>query len=357
MDTVSIQNQIVSTNYNTSEIDDQSFFTSGDNAKTAVVLLQMGGPYTNDLVEPFLYNLFSDREIIQLPFFLQPFQGLIARRISRKRAIHVRKLYQSIGGGSPIFQHTVGLAKELQEILQNQYGPIATTLVMRYSKPRAEETIKRLIESRIERVVLFPLYPHYSGATNESSINDFKHNAKKLHYNPELIIINDWGCENFYINWWKTEITNEIEAIKKEFGNDPNYKPKILFSVHGLPKRYINAGDPYQKNVVNATKLIMEDFKDYEWMLAFQSRVGPVEWLQPYTPDALKTIADGKSLSLIIIPLGFVSDHLETLQEIDILYRSQATDLGFKIVQRVKVPNASPVFAQGIVDLLLPRLR
>ena len=352
-----MQNQVINTDYNVSEIEDQSYFTSEDNANTAVVLLQMGGPYTNDLVEPFLYNLFSDRDIIRLPFFLQPFQGIIAKRISTKRAIHVRKLYQAIGGGSPIFQHTAGLAKELYEILQTQYGPIATTLVMRYSKPRADETIRRLMRAGIERGIIFPLYPHYSAATNESSINDFKQYAKKLHYQPELITVDDWGCENFYINWWKTEIANEIQAIKKEFGDDPKYKPKILFSVHGLPKRYITAGDPYQKNVVNATNLIMEDFKEYDWMLAFQSRVGPVEWLQPYTPDALKTLADGKSLALIINPLGFVSDHLETLQEIDMLYRSQAIDLGFKVVRRVKVPNASPIFAQGIVDLLLPRLR
>ena len=319
------------------------YFTSPKPPKIALVLLQMGGPYSQELIKPFLINLFSDSDIIRLPFFLKPLQGFIARMIVMKRLAFVKGNYNLIGGGSPIFQHTSGLAKNVFEELKRQGNETTdVTFVMRYSEPRANSISSLLKDRNLEKIVLFPLYPHYSESTTGSSFKDI---MKKITHkiDSEIVTINDWGIEPFYINWWIEQIRVELDKLKS------SEKPtKIVFSVHGLPKRYIDNGDPYYNSIKSAVDLITKNFPDFEFTLAFQSKVGPIEWLRPYTVDAVKSVAN-KDVNMLFVPLGFVSDHIETLQEIDILYTDQAKSLGVQTIRRVQVPNASPTLLKTLL--------
>jgi ferrochelatase len=323
---------------------DSIYYSNETKSKVAIVLLQMGGPYNIDLVKPFLLNLFKDGDIIQLPFFLRPFQGLIAKMIVRKRGKFVIENYKLIGGGSPIFNHTSGLAKRIFESFKDKGMDVDVTFVMRYSEPRANVIIEKLKRKGIDRVILFPLYPHYSHATTGSSVKDFKKYAKKSGYSPEIIEINDWGLEQFYVSWWTKELKNNLDEDKNNI--------KLLFTAHGLPQKYIEKGDPYLESLKPCVEKIMNEFPDYQYKLAFQSNVGPVEWLRPYTTDAIKELKNGTESKLVFIPIGFVSDHIETLQEIDILYKSQAEEVGYKSIKRIKVPNDSAEFAEGVVNYL-----
>lgn len=324
------------------------FYFSGNRpSEVAVVLLQMGGPYNQDLIKPFLINLFSDPDIIRLPFLIKPLQGFIARMITRKRLNFVKGNYQLIGGGSPIFQHTAGLTKNVFSTLQSMGLNIDVTFVMRYSEPRTAKVIPMLEQRGIKKIILFPLYPHYSESTSGSSYSDFMkyYNKKDA---SEIVTIKDWSHESFYLDWWVQQIRSELSALQS------SPKPtKIVFSVHGLPKRYIDQGDPYYNSVKTAVDSIMSNFPNFDHTLAFQSKVGPIEWLRPYTVDAVNEIAS-KDVNLLFVPLGFVSDHIETLQEIDILYTDQAKDLGVETIKRAKVPNESETFAKNISNYLLP---
>lgn len=330
------------------------YFPSKNKPKIAVVLLQMGGPYSQELVKPFLINLFSDKDIIRLPPFLRPLQGFIARMITLKRLSFVKDNYKLIGGGSPIFQHTSGLTKEVyQELTKRGLEDIDVTFVMRYSEPRAEEIAEMIKNRNVSKVLLFPLYPHYSQSTTGSSVNDFLKSYSKRS-DSKIVEIGDWSTEPFYINWWVEKIRTELESLK----SSPK-ETKIVFSVHGLPKRYIDNGDPYYDSVKSAVKSIMRNFPDNEYVLAFQSKVGPIEWLRPYTVDAIDDIAGygkARDLNLVFVPLGFVSDHIETLQEVDILYTDQAKDLGVETIKRTPVPNASEQFAKDVTNFIVPYL-
>ena len=334
--------------------DNELYFSSKNKPKVAVVLLQMGGPYSQELVKPFLINLFSDNDIIRLPPFLRPLQGFIARMITLKRLSFVKNNYKLIGGGSPIFQHTSGLTKEVyDELVSRGLEDVDVTFVMRYSEPRAEEIAEMVKNRNVSKVLLFPLYPHYSQSTTGSSVNDFLKSYSKR-ADSEIVEIGDWSTEHFYINWWVEQIKAELESLK----SSPK-ETKIIFSVHGLPKRYIENGDPYYESVKSAVDSIMKNFPNFDHTLAFQSKVGPIEWLRPYTVDAVNVVAGNgkaKDLNLLFVPLGFVSDHIETLQEVDILYTDQAKDLGVETIKRTPVPNASEQFAKDITNFIIPYL-
>ena len=274
-------------------------------------------------------------------------QGFIARMITHKRLHFVKENYKLIGGGSPIYQHTAGLTRNISNHIQSLGYDADVTFIMRYSEPRADKVIPILHDRGIEKIILFPLYPHYSGSTTGSSFKDFM-NFYDDKNGSEVITVEDWGLEPFYIDWWVEQIKSELNALKSDS------KPtKIIFSVHGLPKRYIDKGDPYYNSVTSAVESIMKYFPDVDHTLAFQSKVGPIEWLRPYTVDAVNSVAN-KDVNIVFVPLGFVSDHIETLQEIDILYTDQAKDLGVETIKRIKVPNDSNEFAKNISNYLLP---
>jgi ferrochelatase len=329
----------------TSEYKNEFYITSEEPTKKAIVLLQMGGPNSLNEIRDFLLNLFRDPYLIQLPFYLRPFQSMLAKFISNKRQKKVAPQYEIIGGKSPILENTTEFASQLHSIFEKKYHPVDIAVVMRYSSPRSIDSIKILKKRGIDKVILFPLYPHYSESTAGSSIKDFKVEAKRENFSAKWIEINDWGKEEFYLNWW-------IHQIKSELKTNQSKNIKILFTAHGLPQSYIDRGDKYKESIENATKLIMEKFPGISWNLSFQSRVGRQKWIEPYTDDKINDFSTLSYTNLVVVPIGFISDHLETLYELDILYRNQFTQNKDNLFSRVSVPNASSNFAYDMAEYI-----
>ncbi len=328
-----------------------------NNQKTCVVFLQMGGAKNKEEVKTFLINLFSDPEIIRLPIFLKPFQKLLAQIITKTRIKGTIKMYDEIGGGSPILEITQSFSKKVEQNLIEKGYNVETFIIMRYSQPRAKDTIEKIEKAKCKKIVLFTLYPHYSNATTGSSIKDFfKHINGRLK-ELEIIQIREWGLEDTYINWWVSQLKATIEKIPAKQRKETH----ILFSAHSLPKKYVEKGDPYLKQIQTSyqrvTDKIKKEYPEIKTSLSFQSKVGPVEWLKPYTEEKIKEIAKQNPKHLIIVPFGFVSDHLETIYEIDVYYKNISKESGIPNFYRIKTPNDNPTFVEGISKIIEKRVK
>lgn len=311
--------------------------------KVGVVLLNLGGPDTLDDVEPFLFNLFSDRKIIRLgPFaFMQKF---IARRIARKRAPVSRECYRRIGGGSPLARITGEQGQALIKELAPR-GDFRVAMAMRYWQPTAREALGQMLESGIRRVVALTLYPHYSVATTGSSVDDLLAAATAEwpgHF--EIVVIDSWPEQRDYIE-------SLAQSIRDGFAKFGGEEVCLLYSAHSLPVDFIEDGDPYVEEIEKTLRAV-ELLTGVPGVLCFQSRSGPVEWLEPSTPDMLKDAAERGCRNVLMVPISFVSDHVETLYEIDMLYRDQARELGMRL-ERTESLNANPRFIKGLADLVL----
>ena len=306
---------------------------------TSIILLQMGGPDSLDAVPPFLLNLFSDREIIKIgPAWLQPF---IARIIVKRRAPGVIEKYREIGGGSPILQLTNAQAAALQ-----QATGIPCFVGMRYWQPFTKDVLLKIRESGVKRLIALSLYPHYSRATSGSSFNDLTRQLADVDSDIELIRIPHFYDHPLYI----AALSEKIELGLSSFSNRSDVT--LLFSAHSLPQSFIDQGDPYLVHIQTTVKLVMERFKDVSHHLAFQSRAGPVKWLEPSTDDKLKELASAGCKRLLTVPLSFVSDHIETLHEIDIEYAAEAQKLGITEFRRIESLNDSPAFIRCLQNLV-----
>ncbi|MCC5652963.1 ferrochelatase [Nostoc sp. XA013] len=321
--------------------------------RVGVLLLNLGGPDKLEDVGPFLYNLFSDPEIIRLPFrWLQkPLAWFIASRRTRTS----QENYKQIGGGSPLRQITEAQGEALKEQL-GYLGQEANIYVgMRYWHPYTEEAIAQITQDKIEHLVILPLYPQFSISTSGSS---FRLLDKLWQEDPKLqpidyTVIPSWYKEPGYLQAMSELIAQEL----KQFPNPDEVH--IFFSAHGVPKSYVEeAGDPYQQEIEECTALIMQTLnRPNAHTLAYQSRVGPVEWLQPYTEDALKELGAQGVKDLVVVPISFVSEHIETLQEIDIEYREVAEESGIHNFRRVPAPNTHPVFINALAGLVINALK
>ncbi|MHC5609536.1 MAG: ferrochelatase [Nostoc sp.] len=321
--------------------------------RVGVLLLNLGGPDKLEDVGPFLYNLFSDPEIIRLPFrWLQkPLAWFIASRRTRTSQAN----YKQIGGGSPLRRITEAQGQALKEQL-GYLGQEAKIYVgMRYWHPYTEEAIAQITQDNIEHLVILPLYPQFSISTSGSS---FRLLEKLWQEDPKLqpidyTVIPSWYKEPGYLQAIAELIAQELE----QFPNPDEVH--IFFSAHGVPKSYVEeAGDPYQQEIEECTALIMKTLnRPNVHTLAYQSRVGPVEWLQPYTEDALKKLGAEGVKDLVVVPISFVSEHIETLQEIDIEYREVAEESGIHNFRRVPAPNTHPVFINALADLVIDALK
>jgi ferrochelatase len=309
--------------------------------KTAVLLLQMGGPDSLDAVEPFLFNLFSDRDIIRLgPAFLQPF---LARRISRKRAPKVELQYEKIGGKSPIRELTEAQARALEEKLGPDYRCFTA---MRYWRPSTIEALAAAKREGISRVVALSLYPHYSRATAGSSINEVKRVLRESSAKFHISYVDCFFSNPLYIR----ALSESIEEGLGRF-SDRN-SAVILFSAHSLPRSFIDSGDPYLSQVEETVRLVMEHFGEMESRLAFQSRSGPVKWLEPETSSVIRGLASKGCKDMLVVPVSFVSDHIETLYEIDIEYGGLARSLGIVNFYRAPTLGTSSTFLDGLAQLV-----
>ncbi|CAK27757.1 HLIP-like domain-containing ferrochelatase [Synechococcus sp. RCC307] len=317
-------------------------------SRVGIVLLNLGGPERIQDVGPFLYNLFADPEIIRLP--IPALQKPLAWLISTLRSNKSQEAYRSIGGGSPLRRITDQQARELQSLLRQRNVDATTYVAMRYWHPFTESAVADMKADGIEQVVVLPLYPHFSISTSGSSFRELQ----RLRQGDErfaqlpLRAIRSWHDHPGYLKAMAQLMEREIDACV-----DPS-TAHVFFSAHGVPKSYVEeAGDPYQKEIESCAELIMKTLgRDNPWTLAYQSRVGPVEWLQPYTEEALEELGEKGVKELVVVPISFVSEHIETLEEIDIEYREIATEAGVSNFRRVPALDIDPTFIASLADLV-----
>ncbi len=308
--------------------------------KTAVVLVNLGGPDKLDNVEPFLFNLFSDPDIFKLPFG-EKGQELFAGLISKYRAPKSAVLYKEIGGSSPLHLNTLEQASALQKKLR-EVDDFQVHVAQRYWHPFIPEVIEKLSYESFDKIVLLPLFPQYSNTTTLSVINEWVRHGEGL---IAPIIIQRFHQHPKYIEACKERITEKLDQVSG--------KPYLLFSAHSIPKSRVKQGDPYQDEIEETVELILENFHGYGHSLCYQSKVGPVKWLEPNIKDELKELRKRGIKNLLVFPVAFVSEHLETLQELDIKYRKVAEDLGFNQYIRANTVQAHPLFIDCLKDLVL----
>jgi ferrochelatase len=332
-------------------------------AKQGILLLQMGGPCCTANVQNFLYNLFSDPYIIQLPKFLKPYQKQFASFVSKRRAPKVMKNYEKIGGRSPILFETLCQAKALNKVLGNNYK---CYIAMRYSYPFLKDTLQEMQQDNIEKLTVIPLYPQYSIATSGSSMIECMElfEASGFSQNIEISYIESWHDNPYYIELIANRIKDQLEILKNET------ELTLLFSAHGLPQKYVDDGDPYQKQIEDSVSLIVQRLSDdlnfriyrdqlvssqftVNYQISYQSRVGPIKWLQPYTDKVLEDLGLRKSCkNLIVVPISFVGDHIETLEEISIGYKELAHESGIKNFLVTRLPKANPLLISALASLV-----
>ena len=309
--------------------------------KIALLLLQMGGPDSIEAVEPFLLKLFSDRDIIKIgPAFLQPF---IARRIVKKRAPKVEACYREIGGKSPIGELTHAQGEGVQKLLGDGFSSF---VAMRYTRPSTLDALAAIKREGISRIVALSLYPHFSRATTGSSLNELQRVLKEAGAKFQLTCIDRFFDHPLYIR----ALADKVAAGLATF---PQGAPvEIVFSAHSLPQSFIDEGDPYLAHIQETVRLVMERVGEASHTLCFQSKASPVKWLEPSTQATLERLAGAGCQNLLMVPLSFVSDHIETLHEIDIQYAREAKALGIGCFRRSESLNSSPLFLECLADLV-----
>lgn len=318
-------------------------------ANVAVILLNMGGPDSLESVPRFMRNLFSDRDIFKFPFgpLMQP---VFARMITAMRTKKVRAQYAAIGGKSPILDLTQAQAVALEAaLLQRGLRPVVA-VAMRYWKPLSEEALRTvLLEAPHAAVIALPLYPHYSNATTGSSLAELKRVAQRIRFSSTIRSVQAYYDRPKYIE----ALSQRVEEALK--GMDES--TEIFFSAHGLPESFVRRGDPYVGQIERTFELVKARFPDRRSHLAYQSRVGPVKWIGPSVEEKLEELSRAGVSSLLVVPVSFVSDHIETLYEIDVTYRKIATNLGISNFQRIESLNCQPAFIDLLADLVVETLQ
>jgi protoporphyrin/coproporphyrin ferrochelatase len=314
--------------------------------KKAVILFNLGGPDKLENVEPFLFNLFNDPAIINLPTI---FRYPLAKLISKKRAPVAKKIYEEIGGSSPILKLTEEQALMLEKKLNKNKtnDEFKCFVVMRCWHPRAIDVMKKVQFFSPDEIILMPLYPQYSAATSGSSIKEWNVVCKKNNYNIKTTTVCCYPTDKNFINAHTKEILKKIENLK-------NFK--LIFSAHGLPEKNIKMGDPYQWQVEQSVNAIVENLglDNLDWILSYQSRVGPLKWIGPSTDDIIVENAKNRK-HIVLVPIAFVSEHSETLVELDIEYKKLAKDNGCNEYTRVPALGTNEDFINTMSELIIKK--
>lgn len=310
-------------------------------SQKAVILFNLGGPDSLDAVRPFLFNLFYDKAIIRLP---NPLRYFLARLISMRRTHEAQEIYSNIGGKSPLFPNTQAQAEALQNTLGKDYF---VTVIMRYWHPRATEVIQDLAQKDISEVILLPLYPQFSTSTTESSFKEFKALMSKEIPETKVREIGCYPLSEGVVQGYKGLMLKAMTG--KSWDNF-----RVLFTAHGLPEKFVTSGDPYQFQVEQTVNRLISTFpiNPMDHQISYQSRVGPLKWIGPSTEAEIKRAAgDGKNI--LLVPISFVSEHSETLYELDQQYGAFAQELGIKEYIRVPALGTTGEFIQSLKDLVL----
>lgn len=317
--------------------------------RIGIVLLNLGGPDSLEAVEPFLYNLFSDPDIIDFPLsFL--FRERLARLIARKRHPGVQEQYKKIGGKSPLKDHTLKQAS-LLEVRLSDHFPARVYVAMRYWEPFTEEALDAIAADGVRRVVLLPLYPHYSMATTLSSMKEWDKHVAARGLTLDATLIESYYDFPPYVD----ALIERVRAGLERFPDDVT--PHLLFSAHGTPMKLVRQGDPYSGHIKKTIEAIMDRGQfTQDYSLCYQSKVGPLKWLTPSTPDTIKDLAGKGVKHMLLVPVAFASDHLETLFELGIEYRHQATAAGVEQYEVTEGLNDSPLFIDALAQLVTREL-
>ena len=326
---------------------------------TAVVLFNLGGPDDLPSVEPFLVKLFSDREIIELPFgaALQP---LFARVIAKLRGPSVRRNYARIGGGSPQLRLTIAQGAALETRLNTGAAGRAgyrVFVAMRYSRPDSADALAAIAAAGIRRIVTLTLFPHYSKATTGSSRREFDRVLASPQWKPfgfEVTHIDRYAAHDGYLDAMAEQVTAAWRRIPEHHKTGA----VLLFSAHGLPQKFIDDGDPYIDEIEATRRGILERVAlPCRNVLAYQSRTGPVKWIGPGTEETIEALGREGVTNVLVVPLSFVSDHIETLYEVDLLFGEAAAKAGITGYSRTEALNTSPAFIAALADLVEDHVR
>lgn len=301
----------------------------------AVVLLQMGGPERLEGVRPFLEALLGDPAVVRLPWPMRAIQPAFARAVAARRAPKVRPRYEAIGGGDGRASPIGDLTRRQAEALSARLG-VPVHVAMRYTRPGAAEAVQALQEQGARKVLLLPLYPQWSGPTTGSSLQDFARAASGL--DAQFCFVRSWADHPAY-----------VDAVAQCVEEVPGPGP-VLFSAHSLPVAYVRRGDPYEKEVRSSLEALKGRLGRTDLILGFQSAVGPGRWLGPETEEHLQALAQLGHEEVALAPLGFVTDHIETLYDLDTKYRQQAESLGLRM-RRVPSLNDRPAFIEALAQV------
>jgi len=320
--------------------------------KIAVVLFQLGGPDSLDAVKPFLYNLFCDPDIIDFSgAFLA--RKPLARFISSRRSKKVIEKYQIIGGKSPILEHTKTQAASLEREL-NKTISAKVFIAMRYWHPLTEEVVTSIQKEQFKKIILLPLYPHYSKATTGSSLNEWNRQcALKKNFPSSAKTISSFHNHPLYIE----AIVKNIQKALMKFSHISQEEVDLIVSAHGTPASLVKKGDPYKEQIEETVRLVMERGQwNSTHTLCYQSKVGPVKWLEPSLRETIQNLAAKGRKHFLIIPISFVTEHLETLNEINIEIRREAEQLGVEQFELMPALNDSPKFIQCLTELVMEKV-
>ena len=313
--------------------------------KIAVVLFNLGAPDKLDSVQPFLFNLFNDPAIFRMPGFVRK---RLAKFVSKKRAPYASNIYSKIGGYSPLLENTEKQSEALQKQLNKgaKKKEFKTFVCMRYWHPMTDEVVNQVQDYDPDQVILLPLYPQFSTTTSDSSINEWNDVCAKKSYKVPTKTICCYPVEDGFIN-------SVVDLIEDKL-NKAKHTPRLLFSAHGLPKKVVEQGDSYQWQVEKTVAKVLEklDRESFEEaVICYQSKVGPLEWLKPSLDDEIQRAGRDKA-AVAVIPIAFVSEHSETLYELDMEVKDEALELGIPEYIRVETVRESSKFIKGLSDLV-----
>lgn len=321
--------------------------------KTAVILLNLGGPDSKKSIKPFLFNFFMDKNIIRAPIFVRFFLAkMISIRRSKREA---GESYKELGDKSPLLENSTAQAEALEKYLNAQdKGEFKSFVCMRYWHPMADEVVKQVRDWQPTRIILLPLYPQFSTTTTRSSFEAWDKAIRRIKLNTPTTRICCYPWEEGFIKSSAQNISKIYALAQKETD-----KPlRILLSAHGLPEKIIEAGDPYQWQCEQSAEKIIQEFsrqtgiENPDWKICYQSRVGPLKWISPSTEEALQQAANDKK-AVVILPHAFTQEHVETLVEIEVEYRELAEEMGLHDFYRVPTVGVSKPFIKGLANLVL----
>jgi ferrochelatase len=321
--------------------------------KTGIVMLNLGGPADLGQVEPFLLELFADREIIRLPLqrWLGPF-------IARRRAPKVRRLYETIGGGSPILRYTRAQGQGMVERLDRlspETAPHGFYVAFRYVQPRSEDALRAMAADGVEHAVAFTQYPQFSCSTTGSSLNELWRAAERtgLQQAFEWSVIDRWPVHEGFV----AAMTETVREGLERFDPADRDRVPLLFSAHSLPLDVIDRGDPYPQEIGASVQAVIERLgRPNPYLLAYQSKVGPVRWLGPGTEEVIRRLGARGQQHLLVVPIAFTSDHIETLSELDLEYGEVARRAGITQYRRTPALNDRPRFLDALADVVREHL-